>query len=129
MHLPMRRLLVTTALGLLALSALASTAFGAVHRPTITSASPSQVAVGGTLTLKGKYFASGARNNRVFFSRASDGKSVRVRPKTASKTRMTVVVPKTLTGLLATDSVGNKKPTRFQLMIFTKVLGPKTKTS
>jgi hypothetical protein len=129
MHLPMRRLLLTPFLALLALCALASTALGATHKPTITSVSPKQVAVGGTLTLKGKYFASGARNNRVFLSRASDGKAVRVRPKTASKTRMTVVVPKTLTTLLADDGTGGKKPTRFRLMVFTKVLGPKTKTS
>ncbi|HEX4735537.1 MAG TPA: IPT/TIG domain-containing protein [Thermoleophilaceae bacterium] len=125
----MRRLLVTTALGLLALFALASTALGATPKPTITSVSPKQVPIGGTLILKGKNFASGARHNRVFFSRASDGKAVRVRPKKASKTRMEVVVPKTLSALLTADGAGGKKATRFRLMIFTKVLGPKTRTS
>src|SRR4051812_27241253 len=127
MLLPMRRLLVSALLALLALCALASTAFGAVHRPTITSVSPGQVPIGGKLVLKGKYFASGVRNNRVFFSRATDGKSVRVRPTKATKTRMEVAVPARLTALLADDGQGGKKATRFRLMIFTKVLGPKTK--
>jgi hypothetical protein len=125
----MRRLLATTALALLALCALASAALAATPKPTISSVSPSQVAVGGTLVLKGKNFASGARNNRVFFSRSTDGKSVRVHPKKSSKTRMEVVVPKTLAALLADDGQGGKKATRFRLMIFTKVLGPKTRTS
>jgi hypothetical protein len=90
----------------------------------VTSVSPAQVPIGGTLILKGKNFRSGASNNRVFFSRATDGKSVRVRPKKASKTSIEVVVPSTLTKFL-TDG----KATRFQVAIFTKVLGPKTKKS
>jgi hypothetical protein len=82
------------------------------------------VPVGGTLVLKGKNFRSGAANNRVFLSRATDGKSVRVRPKKASKTRIELVVPSTVTKFL----IGGKA-TRFQISIFTKVLGPKTKKS
>jgi hypothetical protein len=120
----MRRLLATSTLALLALFALASTALAATPKPTVTSFSPAQVPVGGVLVLKGKNFASGARNNRVFFSRATDGKTVRVRPKKASKTRMEVVVPAALSKFL-TDG----KATTFQLSIFTKVFGPKTRKS
>jgi hypothetical protein len=114
---------------LLALALCAGAALAKTPKPTITFVSPGQAAVGSTLVLKGKNFASGARNNRVFFSRATDGKSVRVRPKKASKTRIEVVVPKALNNLLADDGHGGKKAATFQIMIFTKVLGPKTKRS
>jgi hypothetical protein len=129
MFLLMRRLLAVSVLAAIAVCALASSAFARTPRPVITSVTPTKVAVGGVLTLKGKNFASGTRNNRVFFSRASDGKSVRVRPRKASKTRIDVLVPASLTPLLADDGLGGKKETRFRLMVFTKVLGPKTKTS
>jgi hypothetical protein len=124
MFLLMRRLLATSTLALLALCALASTALAATPKPTVTSFSPAQVPVGGVLVLKGKNFASGASHNRVFFSRASDGKTVRARPRKASKTRIEVVVPATLTKFLV-----DGKATRFQIAIFTKVLGSKTKKS
>jgi hypothetical protein len=124
MFLLMRRLLATSTLALLALCALASTALAATPKPTVTSFSPAQVPVGGVLVLKGKNFASGASHNRVFFSRASDGKTVRARPRKASKTRIEVLVPATLAKFLVEG-----KATRFQIAIFTKVLGSKTKKS
>src|SRR4051794_5332151 len=116
------RFLSTCVLALLAFCALASASFGATPKPTVTSFSPAQVPVGGTVVLKGKNFRSGAKNDRVFLSRVSDGKAVRVRPKKASKTRIELVVPSTVTNFL----VGGKA-TRFQVAVFTKVLGPKTK--
>jgi hypothetical protein len=119
----MRRLL-PLALALLALGALAGTASAATPKPIVTSISPAQVPVGGTLVLKGKNFRSGARNNRVFLSRSTDGKSVRVRPKKASKTRIELVVPTSVTKFLI-----DAKATRFQVAVFTKILGPKTKRS
>jgi hypothetical protein len=125
----MRRLLATSVLTLIALCAVAAPSFARTPRPTITSVTPSKVAVGGVLTLKGKNFASGVRNNRVFFSRARDGKSIRVRPRKATKTRIDVLVPNSLTALLDDDGAGGKKETRFRMMVFTKVLGPKTRVS
>jgi hypothetical protein len=125
----MRRLLATSVLTLIALCAVAAPSFARTPRPTITSVTPTKVAVGGVLTLKGKNFASGVRNNRVFFSRASDGKSIRVRPRKATKTRIDVLVPSSLTALLDDDGAGGKKETRFRMMVFTKVLGPKTRVS
>ena len=125
----MRRLLSISALALIALCAIASSALAATPRPTVTSFSPAQVPIGGTLILKGKNFAKGASKNRVFFVRASDGKTVRVRPKSATSTRIQLVVPTTLDQFLAKDASGNKKATRFQVYIFTKVFGPKTKRS
>jgi hypothetical protein len=126
----MRRLLATSILALLALCAVASPALARTPRPVVTSFSPAQVPVGGTLVIKGKNFRSGARNNRVFLSRATDGKSVRVRPKKASKTRIEVVVPSSITKFLDKDPATQKdQATRFQIAIFTTVLGPKTKKS
>jgi hypothetical protein len=122
----MRRLLASSILALLALGALAGGAVAKTPRPVVTSVSPTQVGIGGTLVLKGKNFRSGARNNRVFFSRATDGKSVRARPLKASKRRIEVVVPKSLSKFLGDDGT---VPTRFQIAVFTKVLGPKTKKS
>ena len=125
----MRRLLATSVLTLIALCAVAAPSFARTPKPVITSVTPTKVAVGGVLTLKGKNFRSGVRNNRVFFSRASDGKSIRVRPRKATKTRIDVLVPGALTALLDDDGAGGKKETRFRLMVFTKVLGPKTRVS
>src|SRR3954454_14160992 len=119
-----RRLFATSVLALLAVCALVSAASAATRKPTVTSISPAQVPVGGVLVLKGKNFASGASHNRVFFSRATDGKSVRVRPRKATKTRIEVVVPAVVTKFLV-----NGQATRFQVAVFTKVLGPATKKS
>jgi hypothetical protein len=120
----MRRLLATSVLALLAVCALASAALAATPKPTVTSFSPSQVPIGGVLVLKGKNFRSGAANNRVFFSRATDGKTVRARPRRATKTTIEVIVPVGLNKFLVKNSA-----TRFQVAIFTKLLGPKTKKS
>src|SRR3954453_14628014 len=125
----MRRFLPTAALAVIALCALASAAFAATPKPTITSFSPAQVPVNGILVLKGKNFVSGSSHNRIFFSRATDGKTVRARPRKASKTRLEVVVPAALMQFLASDASGAKKATRFQLSVFTRVSGPKTKRS
>jgi Bacterial TSP3 repeat/IPT/TIG domain len=124
MFLLMRRLLATCVLALLVFCALAGAALAKTPKPTVTSISPAQVPVGGTLVLKGKNFASGASHNRVFFSRATDGKTVRARPRKASKTRIEVVVPPGLTKFLVAG-----KATRFQVAVFTKLLGSKTSKS
>jgi hypothetical protein len=67
--------------------------------------------------------------NRVFFSRASDGKTVRARPSKATKTRIEVIVPPAITTFLADNGTGGKKATRFQIAIFTKLLGRYTAKS
>jgi hypothetical protein len=125
----MRRLLPAAALALIALCAFASAALAATPKPTVTSFSPAQVPINGIVVLKGKNFARGTSHNRVFFSRASDGKTVRVRPRKASKTRLEVVVPVALMRFLGSDASGARTPTRFQISVFTKVYGPKTKRS
>jgi hypothetical protein len=125
----MRRLLSLSILAVTAVAAMAASAFAATPRPVVTSFSPAQVAVNGVLVLKGKNFGAGVTKNRVFFYRASDGKAVRTRPRKATKTRMEVVVPAAITKFLADNGRGGKKATRFQILIFTKVAGPKTAKS
>jgi hypothetical protein len=125
----MRRPLSVSILALAAFTTLAGSAFAATPRPVINSFSPAQVAVNGVLVLKGKNFGSGVTKNRVFFSRATDGKTVRARPRKATKTRIEVVVPTAITKFLANNGTGGKKATRFQIAIFTKLLGKYTAKS
>jgi hypothetical protein len=113
----MRRLIPTSVLALVAFAAVAATASASTHTPVITSVSPSQVAVGQTLVIHGKYFKKGVKNNRVFFIRASDKKTVRARPDTASSSRrMTVTVPDDVGTFL--DKLNNVPVgTRFQIQV------------
>jgi hypothetical protein len=119
-----RRLLATCAVALLALGVLAGATAAATHKPRITSLSPKFVPIGGRLIIKGKYFASGASHNRVVFSRATDGKAVRARPRKATRTRIEVLVPRTIKKYLPHGGAA-----RFRVAIMTKVLGPKTARS
>jgi Bacterial TSP3 repeat/IPT/TIG domain len=111
----MRRLIISSLLSLAALAGFASAAYAAA--PVITSFSPAQVRVGQKLVINGKNFKKGVRNNRVFFIRASDGKTVRTRPSKASSTRrMEVIVPAGVVKFLTIkDGVG--VATRFQLQL------------
>jgi len=125
----MRRLLASTALATFALGGLSASASAATHTPTITGFSPAQVAVGKTLIIKGKNFRKGVKNNRVFFSRATDGKTVRARPSKAnSTTRMEVVVPAAVSDFL-TVTKGVASPTRFQLQVLSGRFSKKTAKS
>ncbi|MEA2425310.1 MAG: hypothetical protein QOH13_1720, partial [Thermoleophilaceae bacterium] len=96
----MRRLVISPLLAVIALAATAAGASAATP-PVITSFSPAQVRVGQPLIINGKNFRKGVKNNRVFFTRAADGKTVRARPTTANSTRrMTVIVPASITSFL-----------------------------
>jgi Bacterial TSP3 repeat/IPT/TIG domain len=125
----MRRLLALSLLTIAAVVAFATTASAATPRPLITKFSPAQVSVGQVLVLTGKNFRSGASNNRVYFRRASDGKTVRARPRKATKTRIEVVVPAKVQDFLTVAVDGSKQPTTFQIGIFTRVFGPYTRKS
>jgi thrombospondin type 3 repeat protein/IPT/TIG domain-containing protein len=125
----MRRLLISSGLALVAISAIASSASAATRTPVITSFSPAQVRVGQPLTINGKNFRKGVRNNRVFFVRASDGKTVRARPTTAKSTRrMTVIVPASITAFLTVVN-GQTSATRFQLYLLSGKFSKKTARS
>jgi thrombospondin type 3 repeat protein len=125
----MRRLIISSVLALVAFAALASGASAATHTPVITSFSPSQVAVGQKLVLNGKYFKTGVTHNRVFFVRASDGKTVRARPSKASSTRrMEVIVPTAITPFLSIVN-GQRSATRFEIYVLSGLFSKKTAKS
>jgi hypothetical protein len=124
----MRRYFAAFILAALALTVTASSAFAAIAKPVVTKFSPAQVRVGQTLVITGKNFRKGGTNNKVYFRRASDGKTVRARAKKATTKRIEVVVPPTIDKFI--NVVNNvKQPTRFRLAIYTRTLGPYTKTS
>jgi hypothetical protein len=127
-QIAMRRLLVCC-LALIALGVPVAEASAATPRPVITSFSPEQLKVGQTLVLKGKHFRKGAKKNRVYFSRASDMKTVLTRPSKATTGRIEVVVPQGVESFLNTDPAGNKVPTRFRLRVITKAFGKYTPAS
>jgi hypothetical protein len=124
----MRRLLICC-FALIALTLPVTAASAATLRPVITSFSPAQVKVGQTLILKGKHFRRGARNNRIYFSRASDMKTVLTKPNSATTSRIEVVVPQGVESFLNADAAGNKVPTRFRLRVITKAFGKYTPAS
>jgi hypothetical protein len=124
----MRRFL-GSCLALIALTVPVASTSAATPRPVITSFSPDQLKVGQTLVLKGKHFRKGIKNNRVYFSRASDMKTVLARPKKATLSRIEVVVPQGVENFLDSDSAGNKIPTRFRLRVITKAFGRYTAKS
>src|SRR3954447_12029101 len=128
MYREMRRLIISSVLALVALAAVTASASAAAS-PVITSFSPAQVRVGQTLVISGKNFKKGVSKNRIFFSRATDGKTVRVRPsKAASTRRMEVVVPAAVAKFLAVKN-GAAIGTRFQLQVFSGVFSKKTAKS
>ena len=127
---PMHRLLAITSLVLVALAVVVSSAFGATAKPKVTSFTPPEAPVNSLLTLRGKNFLKGARHNTVYFTNAITGKTVRAHPRTATTTKITVVVPSTVTKFMTTDvTTGQIQATRFQLSVYSKVLGPKTSKS
>ena len=91
--------------------------------PQITSFTPLKSNVGQKLTILGKNFRSGKDNNRVFFLRQGGG-ITSAKPVFASKTRIVVTIPDTITPLLR--STGR---TRFQLRILTSLYGKPTQLS
>jgi hypothetical protein len=124
----MRRLILSSVLALVALAAVAASA-SAAAAPVITSVTPKQSAIGETLVINGKNFKKGVRNNRVFFSRATDGKTVRVRPSAAnSSRRMSVKVPLSLEKFL-TIKDGVPSATRFQIQVLSGKFSKKTARS
>jgi IPT/TIG domain-containing protein len=89
--------------------------------PSITSVSPLNANVGQKLTILGKNFKSGKNKNRIFFLRKGGGVTS-TRAEFATKTRIVVTIPDTVTPLLR----GTGK-TRFQVRVLTSLYGDPTK--
>jgi hypothetical protein len=95
-----------------------------VPAPTVTSVSPMKTNVGKKLTILGAHFKAGKNKTEVFFLRTGGG--VASAPaEFATKTRLVVTIPETVTALLRSA----KGRTRFQVRILAGRYGDPTKTS
>jgi IPT/TIG domain len=89
--------------------------------PVITSVSPKDVAVGETLTIRGRNFISGRNRNTVVFKR--DGaRAVFVKAELGTKKMLTLKVPDSLQEFFSLNA-GEPIPTRFRLRVLAKKLG------
>jgi hypothetical protein len=117
----MRRLFTICLLALsataLLVSAPASSTAGSekASKPSITRVLPMRVGVGGTLTITGENFKSARSANTVIF-RASNGRSAFAKPRRASRGKLKVVVPGSVSRLLA-GTLSKPKPTRLKLRV------------
>ena len=118
----MRRLISISLLLLSAVALLVASpaAFAAKKKsqanlPEITRVQPMRVSVGGTLTITGKRFKSKRSANTVIF-RAGNGRSAFAKPRRASTTKLVVVVPAAVAGLL-TVKASKQRPTRLKLRV------------
>ena len=103
--------LTCTAACALALAGAAS----AATPPKVAAVSPLRLAVGETLTVRGKNFRPGKNRNWVVFQRAR-ARAVFVPVDSATATRLTFVVPAKLLPFLARRG-GQSVPTRFSLRV------------
>src|SRR5438128_74529 len=92
--------------------------------PTITSVSPLKTSVGQKLTILGTHFRAGKNRNRVFFLRQGGG-ITSGKAEYATKTRIVVTIPDTVTPLLRSATLR----TLFQIRILTNEYGKSTKPS
>src|SRR3954454_13924214 len=102
-----------SALLVLSASALAATKPPA---PTVTSVSPMRLKVGEKLTVKGKNFIPGKGKTRVLFVR-KDGGAAFGRAQSATKTKLTVILPAQL------EKVLGGKSRRIQIRVLAKKFG------
>jgi hypothetical protein len=89
--------------------------------PVIRSVSPKNVAVGETLTIRGRNFRRGRGKNTVVFKR-DRGRAVFVKADVGTKKLIKVVIPARLKSSMAIES-GQPVPTRFRLRVLTTRLG------
>ena len=94
---------------------VAAPAASAADAPQITRVQPMRISVGATLTITGKRFKSKRSGNTVIF-RAASGRSAFAKPRRASTTKLRVVVPAAVAGLLTVKN-GKQRPTRLKLRV------------
>ncbi|HKP91835.1 MAG TPA: hypothetical protein VJT75_17845 [Thermoleophilaceae bacterium] len=93
--------------------------------PSIRKVTPLKANVGEKLTILGKNFKG--KKTRVFFLRQGGGVTS-TKPEYATKTRLVVTIPETVTPLLR-DTGANATKTRFQIRLLTSRYGTATKKS
>jgi hypothetical protein len=95
--------------------------------PTISKVAPMKADVGEKLTIVGKNFRKGKSKTRVFFLRQGGGVTSTT-PDYATRTRLVVTIPESVTPLLR-DTGKNATRTRFQIRLLTSRYGDPTKTT
>ena len=124
----MRRLIPLFALLCLAVAAMPAPASAAKKKkaktPTIKKVSPMRVAVGRTITIRGKNFSSSRRRNTVVF-RSPGKRNAFAKPRRASRTKLVVKVPGSVERLLKKSGT-HRIATRFSLRVVTKRYGKRT---
>lgn len=111
---------VTLGAAILAIPGIAA-AGKAAEVPVITKVAPMRVKVGGTVTIRGKYFSRRRNGNTVVF-KGSGGRLAIAKPKGASTTKLVVTVPASAERVLTPKS-GQEVPTRLTLRVITKRYG------
>jgi hypothetical protein len=84
-------------------------------KPSITRVMPMRVGVGARLTILGQNFKAERGANTIIF-RAPNGRSAFVKPRSASRNRLVVLVPRAIARLLG-GTAANPKPTRLKLRV------------
>jgi len=110
-------LIASAAAGAVAPSAFA----GKAKPPVIRSIAPKKLAIGQTLTIRGKHFRRGRGKNSVVFKRFG-AKAVFVKADIGTTKLLTVKLPAKLSGSLAVKD-GAMVPTVFRLRVLAKRLG------
>jgi hypothetical protein len=114
----MRRITITSlaAAALLTVPPVAGAAAAEPAKvPTITRVTPMRVSVGGLLTLRGKNFKPVRAKNTIIF-RAASGRTAFAKPRRASRTKLVVRIPASVSRLLVVGSRG-QRPTRLKLRV------------
>ena len=126
---PLRRAAFVAALVALAAPATAGAATTAkaakkkVKAPVVTKVSPLDVAVGESLTIRGKHFIAGRYKNTVVFKR--DGaRAVFAKADVGTKKMLVIKVPASLQEFFSLNS-GEPIPTRFRIRVLAKKFGKK----
>ncbi len=94
-----------------------------VKAPVVTKVSPLDVAVGETLTIRGRNFIKGRNKNTVVFKR--DGaRAVFAKAGIGTKKMLAIKVPASLQEFFATQA-GTPQPTRFRIRVLAKTFAKK----
>jgi hypothetical protein len=109
------KIVLTAATVLAAPIAQASGATTKTVYPSVSSISPKRVAIGGTMTVKGRGFRPGKSRNTVVFQRTGKP-AIFVRASDATTTKLIVKIPTKLTAFMATKA-GAPTATTFRMRI------------
>lgn len=116
-----RRALLPFSALLIAALVAAAPAAAAGKAPVVKSFSPKKVKVGKKLTIRGRHFLPGKGKTRVFFVRVKGRGVAAAKARSASRSKVVVVVPRSL------NSVLSGKSARFKVRVLAKRFGKWTR--